>query len=113
MQRLAGFVVLAALLSGVPGMAAEPMTYETFVAHAQALHAGQTRAEIVAALGKPTEETATYLGYSLAGLKPMPPPVGATYYYAAQFDMKDGRMVGTVKWAWMDTTGMAVPPPHH
>ena len=112
MQRLAGMIVMTVLLSASGG-AAEPMTYETFVARAQALHAGQSRAEIVAALGTPTEEKPTYLGYSLAGLNHMPPPAGPTFYYAAQFDMKDGRMVGTVKWAWMDTTGMAAPPPHH
>jgi hypothetical protein len=111
MQRQ--MIVFALLLSGAPVMAAEPMTYETFVARAQALHAGQTRAEIVAALGAPTEEKPTYLGYSLTGLKHMPPPAGTTFYYAAQFDMKDGHMVGTVKWAWMDSTGMAAPPPHH
>jgi len=112
MQRLAA-MVFATLLCGAPAMAAEPMTYETFVARAQALHAGQTRAEIVAQLGAPTEEKPDHLGYSLTGLKPMPPPAGTTVYYAAQFDMKDGRLVGAVKWAWMDSTGMAAPPAHH
>jgi hypothetical protein len=111
MQRLARVVFVAALTCGVQAMAAEPLTYETFVARALALHAGQTRAEIVAALGAPSEEKPTYLGYSLVGLKNMPPPAGTTFYYAAGIDLKNGRMVGTVKWAWADTTGMP-PPPH-
>ena len=111
MRRLAGMVVLAAALCGAA--AAEPLTYEAFVARAQSLHAGQSRAEIVAVLGKPTTEAPTFLGYSLAGLRNMPPPAGTTFYYAAQFDMKDGRMVGKVRWAWADSTGMAAPPAHH
>jgi hypothetical protein len=98
---------LAILCTGAA--AQTTLSYAEFVARADALQAGATRAEIVAALGKPDAEKPAHLGYSLAGLvKSL--PVGTTSYYAAEFDLKDGRMVGAVKWAWMDTTGMAPAP---
>lgn len=107
----AALLLLAGVMLGTQPALSAPMTYSAFVARAQALHAGQTRAQIVAVLGKPAEERATYLGYSLRGLAGMPPAPGSTVYYAAEIDLKDGHMVGAVKWAWMDTTGMATPPP--
>ena len=111
MQAGGGALLLAgALLTTQPASAA-PATYSDFVAKAQALRAGQTRGEIVAVLGKPAEEGATYLGYSLMGMAGMPPAPGSTVYTAAEIELKDGRMVGAVKWAWMDTTGMVIPPP--
>ncbi len=84
-----------------------PMSYETFVAHARALRPGMTKARIVAALGVPSELGATFLRYSLANLRGMPPPAGTTFYYEAVVPMRDGRMSGAIKWAWMDTTGPA------
>ena len=87
----------------MPGEA-RPVTYATFVARAQALKPGTKRDDIVTALGLPDEEGPTFLRYSLSTLAHMP-PVGTTVYYAAEIDLKDGRMVGAVKWAWMDTTG--------
>ncbi|HEY4941128.1 MAG TPA: hypothetical protein VII56_06845 [Rhizomicrobium sp.] len=107
----AALLLLACVLLGMQPVSSAPLTYSAFVTKALALHAGQTRAQIVAVLGKPAEEDATHLGYSLMGLAGMPPAPGSTVYYAAEIDLKDGRMVGAVKWAWMDTTGMATPPP--
>ena len=78
----------------------------TFVARANALHQGETRDQIVAALGKPDEERAAGLYYSLARFTASF-PVGTQSYYAAEIDLKDGRMIGAVKWAWIDTTGPA------
>lgn len=113
MQRL----LISLLCAGLPlgsALAGEgtPLRYEDFVARAEALHPGQTRAEIIAALGMPAKEGETFMAYSLTGLKPMPPPPGTTVYYAAEITLKDGRMVGAVKWAWMDTTGTAPPTSH-
>ncbi len=94
-----------AILSG-SAMAATTLSYREFVTRAQALRAGTTRDAVVAALGKPDEETKAYLGYSLARFTSSF-PVGTQFYYAAEIDLKDGRMIGAVKWAWMDTTGPA------
>ena len=86
--------------------AATTLSYTTFVSRANALHQGETRDQIVAALGKPDEERAAGLFYSLARFTASF-PVGTQSYYAAEIDLKNGRMTGAVKWAWIDTTGPA------
>ena len=98
------FLTLAMLCGGAN--AATTLSYTQFVARANALHQGETRDEIVAALGKPDEEKPAGLFYSLARFTASF-PVGTQSYYAAEIDLKNGRMTGAVKWAWLDTTGPA------
>lgn len=94
-----------AMLCG-SALAETSLTYAQFVTRADALHEGMTRDEIVAQLGEPDQESGAFLGYSLAKfVKSL--PVGTQAYYGAQIDLKDGRMSGQVKWAWIDTTGPA------
>ena len=82
------------------------LSYAAFVARANALRPGETRDQIVAALGKPDEEHPSYIFYSLERYSASF-PVGTQSYYAAEIHMKDGRMIGAINWAWMDTTGPA------
>lgn len=99
-----GFLALAILCGSAN--AQTTLSYATFVARANALKAGETRDQIVAALGKPDEEQPAGLYYSLARFTASF-PVGTQSYYAAEIDLKNGRMIGDVKWAWIDTTGPA------
>ncbi len=94
-----------AILCG-SALAETNLSYDQFVTRATALKTGTTRNEIVAELGAPDEESPAYVGYSLARFTKTF-PVGTQFYYAAEIDLKDGRMIGAVKWAWMDTTGPA------
>lgn len=98
-------LLMLAILCGSAN-AATSLSYSAFVARANALKAGETRDQIVAALGKPDAERATALYYSLTRFSASF-PVGTQSYYAAEIDLKNGRMTGAVNWAWLDTTGPA------
>ena len=100
------YAVLTFAVLCASAQAQTTLSYAQFVARASALHAGATRAQIVAALGKPDEEQPAGLYYSLARFTKTF-PVGTQFYYGAEIDLKNGRMTGAVKWAWMDTTGPA------
>ena len=91
---------------------AAPMTYEQFLARANALKPGETRVQIIAVLGKPTQEVSAFMDYDLTGLPGfpgLPGPVGTQVFPGGRIELNGGRMVGAIRWDWMDTTGMATP----
>jgi hypothetical protein len=91
-----------------PPAAGSQMTYDNFVERAGALRIGTTRAEIIAALGAPSEEGDSFLQYSLTrlpGFPGLPAPVGVQVFSDARIEMQSGLMRGPIGWGWMDTTG--------
>jgi hypothetical protein len=75
-----------------------------------AIQPGEARAQIVAVLGAPAGEGKTFLDYSLIalpGFPGLPGPVGTQVFPGMRIEMHNGRMVGAIKWDWMNTTGQA------
>ncbi len=103
-------LTLCVLLASGGAVSAAALTYDAFISKAWTLKVGATRAEIVAALGRPAKETPDKLSYSLVelqGFPGIPGPVGTQVFPGADIPMKNGRMIDAVKWDWVDTTGPA------
>jgi hypothetical protein len=84
------------------------VTYDVFIHRAGDLRAGATRAEVITTLGVPAEQGETFLLYSLIGLPGfpgLPGPVGVQVFPEARIELQAGRMIGSISWSWMDTTG--------